>query len=771
MDRPEQDEPQQRSHRLAAIMFTDIQGYTALMQQDEAKAIIYRQRHREVFNVLTGQFNGKILQYYGDGTLSIFDSAINAVNCGIAIQLALQKEPRIPLRVGIHSGDVFFNNEEVIGDGVNVASRVESVALPGSVFISEKVYDEVKNQTDIQTISLGEVAFKNVERPIELFAITNPGLIVPSREQIKALGQLVPAKSAASKRGKNRLFRFRWVYLIVAITVLGYLAYKPGLLTETPIVGNNDSIIVEKAVAVLPFKNIGSDPEGAYFAEGVREEILNHLSRIEGLNVKSRTVVDKYSERTATTQELVKELGLTHYLEGSARKDGNRIRITVQFIDARDDAHVWAENYDREYDNIWFTQSEIATKVAEIMEVKVAPEVAQMIEKRPTDNPAAWDDYLKAMYYLRRYVELQNAEDERYTNAGLKMVEYAKSSIAKDSCFALGYSFLGMLYRHVIPDSSFYFNNIAIELDPDLSTPYYVRAEYNAYIEHDTAAAVRDFRTSIEHGPHLPFPYYHYGWFRRHQGQIPEALVLTFRGMERRPDDWLLGEMLIAVGMDYVDIGDYKKAEYYINKALVLEPENVTFVLRKAHLYRVSGEHDKLLETARYMQDISPDERGPFEMGMYYLLTSRYDSSVAYFDQYFTDETKIGVYSDAHMYAYALQRAGRVDEAAKWNEVLEKSLETRDHPSEDYEYAKIYSLKNMKDSTYARLAAAVDGPMMRFGLPDFMDRDPLFNEIHDESEFRQLSSIAKSKVRPLRERVSQLEKSGQIPADIEWLEL
>jgi LuxR family maltose regulon positive regulatory protein len=173
-----------RSRQLAAIMFTDIVGYTSLMQQNEEKAIQAREKHRQIFNSTTEKYNGRILQYYGDGTLSIFDSAIDAVKCGTEMQLGFQKDPAIPVRIGIHTGDIIFSEEEIIGDGVNVASRIESLAVPGSVFISDKVYDEIKNQESIKTSMLKTFKLKNVEKPIKVYAISNIGLIVPTYEDV-----------------------------------------------------------------------------------------------------------------------------------------------------------------------------------------------------------------------------------------------------------------------------------------------------------------------------------------------------------------------------------------------------------------------------------------------------------------------------------------------------------------------------------------------------------------------------------------------------------
>ncbi len=181
------------TRRLAAIMFTDIQGYTALMQQNEQQAIRARDKHRRIFNSTTEKYRGKVLQYYGDGTLSIFDSAIDAVKCGIEMQLGFRMEPVIPVRIGIHTGDIFFSDEEIVGDSVNVASRIESLAVSGSVFISEKVYDEVKNQEGIQATRLKAFRLKNIEQPVVVYAISNEGLVVPNPEEI--VGKTEPEDS------------------------------------------------------------------------------------------------------------------------------------------------------------------------------------------------------------------------------------------------------------------------------------------------------------------------------------------------------------------------------------------------------------------------------------------------------------------------------------------------------------------------------------------------------------------------------------------------
>lgn len=195
-----------QSRQLAAIMFTDIQGYSSLMQKDEDLAIDIRTKHREIFETITKKNNGKILQYYGDGTLSIFTSAVEAVKSGIELQLRFTEEPNIPVRIGIHLGDIVHDHQDIIGDGVNVASRIESMGIPGSVLVSDKINDEIANKGSFSTVSLGKFALKNIAKPKEIFAVNHPGLAVPTSVQM--LGK--PEKITLARR---------WVWKMILVIV------------------------------------------------------------------------------------------------------------------------------------------------------------------------------------------------------------------------------------------------------------------------------------------------------------------------------------------------------------------------------------------------------------------------------------------------------------------------------------------------------------------------------------------------------------------------
>jgi adenylate cyclase len=260
--------------QLAAILFADMTGYTALMQENEQLARTKRKRLKQVLELNIGRYNGKILQNYGDGSLSIFQSAIDSIRCAIDIQHQLQEEPKVPLRMGIHTGDVIIEEEAIYGDGVNMASRIESMSVPGGIFISGKVEDEIKNQEDIITSEMGYFELKNVKQPVRIYAIANEGITVPGRGALK------------------------------------------GKISQT-----------SNRLAVLPFVNMSADPDNEYFSDGFTEELLNALTRVEGLQVTSRTSVFAFKGKNHDIRDIAIQLNVDKVLEGSVRKSGNRCAL------------------------------------------------------------------------------------------------------------------------------------------------------------------------------------------------------------------------------------------------------------------------------------------------------------------------------------------------------------------------------------------------------------------------------------------------------------
>jgi len=372
------------TRQLAAIMFTDMVGYTALMQQNEQLAIQKREHSKKIFEESLAKHDGKLLQYYGDGTMSIFSSAVNAVRSAIEMQTLFLAEPKVDVRIGLHIGDVMFDDNGIYGDSVNVASRIESLATPGGVFISEKLFDEVKNNEGISTKSLGYFELKNVKQPMQVYAITNPGIVIPSREDL---------------RGKTK-------------TVLN-------------------------GIAVLPFASLSSDPENEFFCDGMTEELINVLAKVNGLQVTSRTSAFAFKGKNEDVREIAAKLNVQKIIEGSVRKAGNKIRVTVQLINASDGNHFWSETYDRNLEDIFEIQDDIARAIANKLRENLTTEQHQtQLAKAPTQNLEAYKKYLQAIHFYNSAL----AENRN------RALELLKDVIRLDPNMADAYAYLSFAY-------------------------------------------------------------------------------------------------------------------------------------------------------------------------------------------------------------------------------------------------------------------------------------------------------------------------------------
>ncbi len=586
-------------HQLAAIMFTDIEGYTALMQQNEEKAIVFRNRHREVFNTVTLKYKGNILQYFGDGTLSTFNSAIDAVRCGIELQLAFNQEPKIPVRIGIHSGDIIFNEEGIIGDGVNVASRIESLATAGSVFISEKVYDEVKNQSGIKTASLGVFELKNVDKPLEVFAIVNQGLVVPQKKQINKNGnndlnpEPIKAKPGRKKSG------LKWLNIIVASIILGYLIYTFILFQiKKPFEPSIDQTIPKKSIAVLPFINDSNDSSNVYIINGLMESILTNLQKIEDLKVISRTSVEKYRNSTKLMPEIAKELNVNYFIEGSGQKIGDQILLNIQLIDGPGDKHVWAEQYNRDVKDIFKLQMDVAKQIATKIEVIITPEEEERINKVPTSNLDAYDVYLKGKDLL--FTENRESIEQA--------IIYLKKAIELDNEFAAAYGDLAAAYFFLdffmaekkFADSINFYADKALFFDSEVPQGLVAKAlfymnngEYRLAIPYLEKALLFNPNSAVIIGI-LADLYANY---------IPNTekyLEYALKGIRldiAANDSATASLIYLRVSNALIQSGFIKEAEMYINKSLDYDPKNLYSEYVKAYiLYAKNRDLEKLKE-------------------------------------------------------------------------------------------------------------------------------------------------------------------------------
>ena len=383
------------TRQLAAIMFSDVVGYTAIMGRDEHAALHALDAHRELLRILLPKFNGRMAGEIGDGTLTSFQSAIEAVNCAREVQASLRDQPELKVRIGIHLGDVVFSNNTVLGDGVNVASRIHALAPPGGICVSANVYDEIRNKPGTRLKDLGEQRLKNVSRPIRVYQIIPTELIAQPVEPSGHRRRIALIAGAGA--------------LILAGLILGLMQLKwPGPASHPAHSAAKRTI---SSIAVLPLDNFSGDPNQEYFADGMTDELTTDLATISALRVISRGSVMQYKgAHRPPTPEIAKALNVDAVVEGSVVRVGDRVRITAQLIDAPADKHLWAKSYERNSRDVLALQDELASAIARQINIELTPdEQARFANAHPV-NPQAHEAYLKGRYYLSSYTRKESTK-------------------------------------------------------------------------------------------------------------------------------------------------------------------------------------------------------------------------------------------------------------------------------------------------------------------------------------------------------------------------
>lgn len=471
----------ENSHQLAAIVFADVVGYTAMMQKDEMDAVEKINRFRQSLEAIADELDGKIIQYYGDGSLLLFRSATDAAEFSKLLQTDLNEDPLVPVRIGIHMGDVLLHEGNVFGDVVNIASRIQALAPPGGIYITEMVSLNIANKTGLETVFVSEQELKNVKDPIRIFELLTPF-----------------SKPVVPKAGKVKVA---------------------------------PKVIAENSIAVLPFANMSSDQQQEYFSDGLTEDIITQLSKIKSLKVVSRTSVMQYKNNPKPVAEIRSELGVAFILEGSVQRNGQQVRITAQLINALTDEHRWAESYDRPVDDIFSIQREVAIAIAAVLNTHITQNETTTLGNKPTRDMQAYDLYLRGKFLV-----------EKRTRTDLLIArELFQQAVNKDPGFATAYAGLANTYLLAsyrgYQDPGIMLMVAKKHIDTALGLdPYSGESQATlGYWYHQTfnwGEAEKIYRTSIALDPNQSNVYLWLGLLLEGKGEKDEAMKMFNQGSE-----------------------------------------------------------------------------------------------------------------------------------------------------------------------------------------------------------------------------------------------
>ena len=626
-----------QSRQLAAIMFTDIVGYTELMGKNEQKAFEILAKNRQLQKPIIEQFDGRWIKELGDGVMASFHTVSDAVKAAIKIQQESSASNDFQLRIGIHLGEVVFENDDVFGDGVNIASRIQALAPPGGIWISESVHNNVSNKTDIVTEFVKLENLKNVKDPVRIY-------------QVKLEGVESPKPVISSTTSQTQKYRKPVLLLTGAVLILalGYFIYNH---FQNKINGEE---VIDRSIAVLPFVDMSAGKDQEYFSDGLSEELLNLLAKIPELKVIGRTSSFSFKGKNEDLRSIAQKLGVAHLLEGSVRKDGNTIRVTAQLIKAKDGSHLWSETYDRDLKGIFKLQDEIAKAVVLQLKIKLL---------KPTGlasgNAEAYNLILQGNYYY----------DKLDKDNVAKAVDFYNQAIAIDSTDArawgqLAHAISRQAWQNYINQNTGYEKAKqaalkAISLDNTVAMGHKELAGVKLYHDFDWKGAEEAYQTALSLEPQNPDILYGIGgglYFVT--GRWKESIHAMKKCIELDP---LKPLSHLNLGNILSHAGRIDEANSYFKKALELNPQ-----FQRAHMYLgrnylLSGKSEMALKE---MQQENLELFKTFGLTLaYHALSRSKDADIALKD--FTDRYKNSWnYLLAELHAFR----GEKDLAFEWLE-------------------------------------------------------------------------------------------------------
>ena len=551
------------NRKLAAILAADVVGYSRMMGANEAGTLAALKRHREtVFDPAVAAHDGRIVKLIGDGTIVEFGSVVDAVNCALSVQRsgaafpdATAGQPTIVLRIGINLGDVIIENDDIYGDGVNVAARLEPLAEPGGICVSSIVNESVGNRIEVRFQDGGDVSVKNIDRPIRVW-------------------KWHPDKMDAAVNRSN--------------------AANPTRNVET------------SSIAVLPFANMSGDPEQEYFSDGISEDVITDLSKIAGLMVIARNSSFTYKGRSVDIREVGRDLGVRSVLEGSIRRAGNRVRITAQLIDATNGAHLWGDRYDRDLTDVFAVQDDVTRRIVDALKVTLSPAEKARLADSGTPNIDAYDCYLRG----RELLALNPKNRERFEQS----TKLFMRALELDPSYSQAYASLSLAYNLDYqnrwsddPDNSLQLAKRnaeqAIEKDPNEPFARLV-ASWAAMFAKDLDHAKSEVDVALSLNPNYSGAYASLGSIHTYSGRPLEAIPALERAT--RLDPAFRSGHLHFLGMAHLLAGKYETAAALLKERILLVPgTDFSRVLMASALGHL-GEVDEARRIWHELNEINP---------------------------------------------------------------------------------------------------------------------------------------------------------------------
>ncbi|MGH6931116.1 MAG: adenylate/guanylate cyclase domain-containing protein [Dongiaceae bacterium] len=548
--------------RLTTILAADIVGYSRLMELDETGTLtLMKQRRKELLEPLLTKYAGRLVKLMGDGVLVEFASVVNAVECAVELQngmadanAGLPNDRQLQLRVGINLGDVIVDGGDLYGDGVNLAARLETMAEPGGICISEIIYHQVRKRLNLAYVDLGSQSVKNIAEPVRAYSIGD------SNKPLAA-GQPI------SGRGKT-------------------------------------------AIVVLPFTNISGDSEQEYFSDGITEDIITDLSQVSALFVVARHTAFSFKGKNLQLPQVARELGVGYVLEGSVRKAGDRVRITAQLIDGATGGHLWANRYDRELKDIFALQDEISTSIVGALKIKLAPSKSSALAKRTTENPEAYRRFLLGRSFLMSGADLRAYRVARQMFA--QAVELDPAYALAYVGMASAESYLLMLSD---PEASLETTlancSKALALQSDLAEAHAALGQALSTagrVDEATAA----FERALKLNPELFETYLFYGRLCVMTGQHEKAAWLLARAAESQSNDYIALGLLASechrLGRDDEAQQAAERCIERIETEIRARPDNAGALAFGASVLAGLGHKDRAEEWAANAVVINPDD-------------------------------------------------------------------------------------------------------------------------------------------------------------------